>query len=683
MKRPFVWFTPFLIIAAAVLLLSFQAPITRNSGSVTATYSHCILHATIPYAAVNAGSGRLTIEILDPEDGTMGRVERAVEIASGIGSWQEDVRLTKALTAEDLVWHRLRYQFAYNGQEAPPIKGTDSISEILRRPVMHILGQQSYLAGGKAAVRVVVTDSKNDVIAGASSIRIELMPPDQETRVLFTGALNRRGTTEAQFHFPDGLTGKYPLHYVVDTPIGSTEITEQVQLAAKASILLTTEKPIYQPGQTIHVRALALARSNHEATAGRKLTFEVEDSRGNKVFKQSTQTSKFGIASAEFILAEEVNLGTYHLRAIMETGEGQNSDTSELAFNVDKYVLPKFKVAIDFNGKDQPARHGYRPGDHVVGTVRANYFFGKPLDQAELTIKASGIDVAAVDLVSVQGKTNADGAYHFDVKLPNYFAGRPLNQGAARVLIEATVKDSAGHAETRGEPITVSESPLIVTAVPEGGTLIPGLENQVFILTSYADGKPASANLQILGAASLDKTARSDAGGVAVIRLAPDSGTQPLQIEATDKEGNHASSLVQLQVSPNEDQILLRTEHAIYHAGDRIQLRIFSTKESGAAYVDVVKEGQTILTRDLDLKNGQAELALTATPDMAGALDFSAYQFGRDARPAADHRLIFVQPADELKIDASTNAPVYKPGEDALIHFRVTNSHGDGLQAAL
>lgn len=39
------------------------------------------------------------------------------------------------------------------------------------------------------------------------------------------------------------------------------------------------------------------------------------------------------------------------------------------------------------------------------------------------------------------------------------------------------------HAETRGEPITVSESPLLITAVPEGGTLVPNLENQVLILT--------------------------------------------------------------------------------------------------------------------------------------------------------------------------------------------------------
>src|ERR1019366_8685306 len=131
------------------------------------------------------------------------------------------------------------------------------------------------------------------------------------------------------------------------------------------------------------------------------------------------------------------------------------------------------------------------------------------------------------------------------------------------------------------------------------------------------------------------------------------------------------------------EQILLRTERAVYRAGERIQLKVFSTKTRGAAYVDIVKEGQTVLTRDLELENGEAELSLTATPEMAGTVDLSAYLFGRDARPVGDHRLIFVQPADELKIETVADAPVYKPGGEARIQFRVTNSRGQGVHAAL
>src|SRR5260370_1230443 len=184
--------------------------------------------------------------------------------------------------------------------------------------IVILLMEPCQTADGKTAV---VTHSKNEAIAGAGTVRIELVVGEQKPRVLFTGRLNHRGTAEAQFRFPAGLTGSHQLRYAVDTPIGSTEFTQGVRLEDKVSILLTTEKPIYQPSQTIHVRALALDRSNHEAAAGRKLTLEVEHSRPNKVFKKTAQTDKVGIASARFALADEVNLGHYHFPALMGEAE--------------------------------------------------------------------------------------------------------------------------------------------------------------------------------------------------------------------------------------------------------------------------------------------------------------------------------------------------------------------------
>jgi uncharacterized protein YfaS (alpha-2-macroglobulin family) len=684
LKSLFV-FIPAMLVVGAIVVQEFQAAPPEPAPS--ATYNQGTLKVAIPYQAVRAGAGKLTVEVIAPEDQVVGSTERSVEVAEGKGSWHEQIKLSPALAVDELVWHRLRYRFEYSDAEnaknevARKIEGVESISQILRTPVIHILGQQSYLTGGPAAVRVIVTDSKNELIAGRGSVQIELLDPGQKSLALFNGRTNHRGTADAEFRFPAGLVGSYQLHYSVDTPIGSTEFTQPVRLEDKVSILLTTEKPIYQPGQTIHVRALALDRVNHDAVANRRLTFEVEDSRGNKVFKKITDTDKFGIASAEFGLADEVNLGTYHLRGLLGEGDAP-SNTAEIALNVQRYVLPKFKVAVDFGGKNNHAKRGYRPGDHVKGTVRANYFFGKPVDEAEITVKASSMDVSVFDAGSVHGKTDRDGAYHFDLTLPDYFAGRPLNQGLARVLIEATVKDSAGHAETRGEPVTVSSSPLLITAVPEGGTLIPNIENQVFILTSYPDGTPASASLKIHATGMVDETAASDEGGVAIVRVKPRSGIAYLEIEAEDKEGNRASTTAQLQAREGEDQILLRTERAVYKAGDRILLNIFSTKQCGTAYVDIVKEGQTVLTRDLDIEDGHAELSLTATPELAGTVDFNAYLFGRDARPVGDHRLVFVQPADELKIEAVADSSSYKPGGEARIRFRVTNSHGQGVPAA-
>ena len=230
------------LIAACVLLIG-----QSSNGTVAATYGRGVLHITIPYKLPHAGEGQLAMEVLNPEDESLGRIERRL-VGDAKGTWREDVRLAKPLASQDLVWHRLRYRFTYGDQKEAALEETQSISEILRMPVVHVLGQRSYLTGGQAAARVVVTDSKNEPVTGPASLRIDLETPGQQPRTLFTGPLNRRGTAEAQFRFPSGQTGNAALRYAVDTQLGSAEVTQPVRIEDKVSILVTTEKPIYQPG---------------------------------------------------------------------------------------------------------------------------------------------------------------------------------------------------------------------------------------------------------------------------------------------------------------------------------------------------------------------------------------------------------------------------------------------------
>src|ERR1700722_7750046 len=517
-------FLPLWLVLLLLVIAGAYAPFSEaGAASPVAMFTHGAVSVAIPYHGARPGSGRLSFEIVDPEEHVLGRVERTAQIVKGDGMWQQSIVPAKPIAFEDLVWQRVRYRFEYGDKDIPAIAGVESISRILRRPVVHLIGQTEYLAGSDAAIRVLVSDAGSENAALSGAVRAELLIPQQRARLLFSGRLNQRGTVAAQFHLPAGLEGKYDIRFIADTPIGSTEYTQPVELKDPALIMLTTEKPIYQPGQSIHVRALALDRASHRADADRNLTFEVEDSRGNKVFKKSTATDRFGVASAKFSLADEVNLGTYHLRAL----RGESSapvNSTEVALNVERYVLPKFKVTVEFTEKDNKPRRDYRPGEHVTGTVRANYFFGKPVDHADITVKASSMDVAVFEVASATGKTDGEGVYHFDLQLPTYFAGRPLSQGAARALIEATVKDSAAHSETRGEPITISQSSLLIVAVPEGGTLIPHLDNQVFVLSSYPDGTPAKTTLTIHLPGAHAQQVSADSGGVAVIRLNPGSG---------------------------------------------------------------------------------------------------------------------------------------------------------------
>jgi hypothetical protein len=153
-------------------------------------------------------------------------------------------------------------------------------------------------------------------------------------------------------------------------------------------------------------------------------------------------------------------------------------------------------------------------------------------------------------------------------------------------------------------------------------------------VSSYPDGAPARATLTVhvpqnLGRIPLigekpakDELLETNDSGVAVFSMRPeyglDHGNPTLRIEADDHHGNRTQSTVPLQMRGGSDQILLHTNQAIFKAGDSIKLKVLSTRSRGAAYLDIVKNGQIILTRDLDLENGQAELTLTATPEMAG-----------------------------------------------------------------
>src|SRR5262249_58651127 len=128
----------------------------------------------------------------------------------------------------------------------------------------------------------------------------------------------------------------------------------------------SADTPVYQPGQTIDVRSLALRRPDLRPAAGEDATFTVTDPKGNVVFKQKSQTSDYGIASADCPLADEIIEGQYGICCTV-------GDTpSRLAVEVKKYVLPKFKVRLALDGPY------YTPGQKATATVEAGHFFRQP-----------------------------------------------------------------------------------------------------------------------------------------------------------------------------------------------------------------------------------------------------------------------------------------------------------------
>src|SRR5262249_8660892 len=201
-------------------------------------------------------------------------------------------------------------------------------------------------------------------------------------------------------------------HVVAHPNRDAEEITQKIQLRREWKVMLSSDKPVYQPGQRIRVRSLALRRHDLKPVAGERVVFAIRDPKGNVVFKQEDLASRFGIASAECPLDSEILEGRYDIEC--KVG---NTD-SKLSVEVKKYVLPKVKIELTL---DQPY---YQPGQNVKGKVQADYFFGKPVAGGTVDVEVTTMEATKRTLVKLPLKADKDGKAEFEFTLPKTLVGR-------------------------------------------------------------------------------------------------------------------------------------------------------------------------------------------------------------------------------------------------------------------
>jgi uncharacterized protein YfaS (alpha-2-macroglobulin family) len=664
-----------IVATVAVAFFSYtRGPVSgvfAASGELAAVYRGGAVEVNVPYDDQIAHSGALTVEILDPEDKPICSVHRFVSAGRATQSWRVSVPVEGSIAIEDLAWDRLKVS-------GGGVTRIVSLSEALVLPVVRIFAQHSYAAGSPAAIRVITAASKDGSPLRDSRLKVELVDGDNAD-TLFTGRTDSLGTAQISFRLPEDSYGSRQFRVSADTALGRVVAAESIQLERRARILLTTDKPIYQPGQTIHLRALALDGATRMAVAEQAVTIEIEDGKGNKVFKKRGVTDRFGIASADFELADEVNFGPYHVRAIL--GDDKAQVVQEKTVTVDRYVLPKFKLEIELTGDSAKQQASYyKPGDTIAGKVAAAYMFGKPIAGAEVTVTLTTFDVQSVELGRITGKTDREGHFAFSSKLPGVLSGSSMQQGSAPVSIAVEVKDTAQHTESKSRGVLVSNTPILMMAVPESGRLLQGLDNRVYLLTSYPDGSPAET--QITGNIT-PASLKTDSAGLATVTIHGDGSAATLDLTAADSRGQSAHASVKVESQAGNQSLMLRANKAVFHVGETLKLETISTRARGAVYIDVIKDGQTLVTRAIETAGGRGELSLDITPSMFGAIEVRAYQITSDAEPIVDRRLIYVDPADDLKVEITADRRSYKPGADASINFHTVDQTGRPVSAAL
>jgi 5-hydroxyisourate hydrolase-like protein (transthyretin family) len=534
-----------------------------------------------------------------------------------------------------------------------------------------VVGQTRFAPDSDASVRVIVQDlGAGKPIAGAH-VKVSLKPASGPALSLYEGQTDETGSLPVRFHVPADAPAEAQLVVETESPVGRDRVEQPVVIQRDFRLFLTSDKPLYQPGQTIHMRALALSTLDLTPARGAMVGFLVEDAKGNKVFRRSVTASDFGIAAADFTLADLVNQGDYKLS--VSIGDTRSEKTVE----VRPYVLPKFAVNVSTE------RSFYTPGQRVEGVVQADYFFGKPVAEGQVHVVGSVWDVERTVMVDLQGQTDENGTYEFAFDLPPYFAASGLESGQAQFALEVTVIDQAEHAEQTSTVLPVAAQPLVIEAVAESGVLKPGVENVVYVLTSYPDGRPAPARLQVRVDSGATTELTSGEFGLAEFTFTPQpGGPHTLDIFAQDEAGLSASRQVSFETEYGSDSVLLRADRAAYVVGETMNLVAFTPVQFGDVYLDVVKAGQTLSTRSARVQDGKAEFAVDVSPDLYGTLELHAYKVLLDGTIVRDTRLVVVDAPNDLAIAVTPDKETYLPGEMAAIHFQTSQAGGQGSEGA-
>jgi uncharacterized protein YfaS (alpha-2-macroglobulin family) len=402
--------------------------------------------------------------------------------------------------------------------------------------------------------------------------------------------------------------------------------------------------------------------------AGHEATFSITDPKGNVIFRQRQVTSRFGITSADCPLADEINEGAYQVAC--EIGDTQ----SEVSVTVRRYVLPKFKLAVEF---DKPY---YQPGDRVAVRLDAGYFFGKPVADGAVEVSIHSGPMAFEDVRSLETRTDANGKGAFEFVLPQRMAGSDKENGEARVSLAITVRDAAGQVQSKTESCIVAAQPIRIDVVPEAGAIVNGVLNRIYLLASYPDGRPAQVRISVSGRPQEFET---DELGLAEVAL--DGTRQALRwvLRATDREGRVGRHEFTFQNDGPSDNFLVRTDKATYTGGESLHLTALGKAGNEPVFIDLIKDGQTMLTHVLAMSNGKGEVQFDLPAELFGTIELYAYRYGADGLPIRKRRVLYVGQAQELRIDVTHARPEYRPGERAHLQFRLSGRDGKPVPGAI
>lgn len=553
-----------------------------------------------------------------------------------------------------------------------------------------ISGPASVLPGAPNVFQIQTVDGRNAPVPATVSATVR----DQKQQVVFERpAVPSTGLVELNLPADLPLTPSRDLFLEVTAKRDEgprSELREQIPLALPAYLThLTTDKPMYQPGETVYFRSLTLERfSLRPLPDDFTLRYAILDPQGvetsivagnskltldNAVANGPDGRPIRGIGCGDWVIPSTANGGEYTLVVREQNGRFPES---RRRFIVNRYQPARIDKVLEWS------RKSYGPGDVVIANCKATRAEGGALAGAPVTATAAidGVEVP-VEPVPV---TDSAGRVAVRLTLP-----RAIERGAASLNVVFT---DGGNVESLVKPIPIALRKLHVEFFPEGGDLVAGAPNRVYFQSRTMLGKPADLHGRIVDSTGREvartETLTDDAEpginqGMGCFQMTPEFGqTYRLMIDSpAGTEGEYPLPAIKA------GGVVLTALDDVTAAPAPLRVRVHSAGAMRSLLVGAYARGRMLDHRRVSVPaNAQADIELKPSGDVGGVIRVTVFEElpgpapHRELRPVAE-RLVYRKPSHELRLAVRPDRPQYSPGDHVKLTLSATTEANQPIPA--
>jgi uncharacterized protein YfaS (alpha-2-macroglobulin family) len=410
-----------------------------------------------------------------------------------------------------------------------------------------------------------------------------------------------------------------------------------------------TDKPLYQPGETIWFRADLRATRTFVAKGDMGMNAMLMSPRG-AIVAQKRVLAKQGVAQNDFALSPDLEGGEYTIQLTADDG---THTTKKVIVNT--YEAPRLKKSVEF------VRKAYGEGDQVSAAIEIKRSTGEAFADKTLT---GIVTVDDVEVARVAIKTDAAGGATAKFQLPAKIA-----RGDGLLTILA---DDGGVTESIQKRIPIVMKTMHLALFPEGGDLVEGVPGRVYFMAKNTLGKPADVEGKVV----------DDRGQVVTTFSSIHDGLGRFELEPSADRTYHVEITKPAGITQNFEVPAAKSGGCVVRSVDDAphKLRVAALcSTTRTVLVEAVLREHKLADAAVEVQAGKPaliELPIAETTQGAARVTL----FSTKQEPLAE-RLVYHGKGQDLKVELVADKKRYSPRDPVKLTIKTRDAAGKPVQA--